>query len=122
MVWPARNASRSCAAAVAAQAHDIAATKATARIRRRAFTSTSLSQMESARPIALTGAGALTAEPVLVQRFDLDEGGLVVAAGPERHGRGRIIDEHAAHIGLGRQLILDALPGLGVEPHDAVGV
>ncbi len=44
----------------------------------------------------------------------------MVAAGPERHRRGRVVDEHAADVGLARQQVLHRLASLGIEPHHPV--
>src|SRR5262249_32029004 len=59
---------------------------------------------------------------LLVQRLPLDQGGTVVAAGPERGKRFRIVDEDAADVRFPGQLIFDGLTGLRVEPHRTVRV
>ena len=79
-----------------------------------------------ARPV-LFGRGANTLEPAprfvgdLVERLHFHDPVVVVAADPERHRRRRIVDEHRAHVGVGRHQVLHRLAGLGIEPHDAVG-
>src|SRR5271154_3330197 len=55
-----------------------------------------------------------------IQRLELDDRGAVVAADPEGHRRGAVVDEHAPNVGRGRQQIFDELAGLGIEPQDAV--
>src|ERR1700733_9187919 len=55
-----------------------------------------------------------------VQRLELDDRGAVVAADPEGHRRGAVVDEHAPYVGRARQQIFDELAGLGTEPQDAV--
>jgi hypothetical protein len=44
-----------------------------------------------------------------VQRFDLDDGGAVVAADPEAHRRGAVVDENPADVGRARQQVVDGL-------------
>src|SRR5712671_2892502 len=63
---------------------------------------------------------APSASERLIQRLQLDEGGAVVAAGPEGDRGGRVVDEHGAHVGLMRQLIFDALARVRIEPHGAI--
>src|SRR5215470_11607340 len=58
--------------------------------------------------------------PLLIERFNLENGGVVVVAGPEGHRRGGVIDENPANVGLARQQVLDRLSGLRVEPQHAV--
>src|SRR5262245_913404 len=58
---------------------------------------------------------------LLVLWLDLDDRGAVIAADPEGRTRGRVVHEHAAHVGVARQLILDRLAGLGIKPYHAVG-
>src|SRR5690242_10237777 len=43
----------------------------------------------------------------LIQRLELDDRRAMVAADPERHGRGRVVDEHAPDIGFSRQQVVD---------------
>lgn len=72
---------------------------------------------EIKRATAVTGRCALKAAllllakgraaAALIQRFDLDNSGVVIIAGPEGHRRGRIVDEDAANVGLAGQEILD---------------
>src|SRR6267142_5747014 len=57
-------------------------------------------------------------KPALVERLDLHQAGVVIAADPEGHRRGRIVDEHRAHIGVLRHQVFDRLAGLRVVPHD----
>ena len=57
-----------------------------------------------------------------IQRLELDDIAVVVVADPERHRRGRVVDEHAPHVGRHRKEIAHRLPGLGVDAHDGVGV
>src|SRR2546425_3964930 len=47
---------------------------------------------------------------------------VVVAADPERRRRRRVVDEHRAHIGVGRHQVLHRVAGLGIEPYGPVGV
>src|SRR5262249_52105128 len=47
--------------------------------------------------------------PRLVERLELDDRRAVVAADPERHRRGRVVDEHAPDVGLARQQVIDHL-------------
>src|SRR6516164_292384 len=63
-----------------------------------------------------------TAPRYLIERLHFHQPVIMVAADPERHRRRRIVDEHRAHVGVGRHKILHRLAGLGIEPHDAVGV
>src|SRR3979411_2187553 len=58
--------------------------------------------------------------PRLIQRLQLDDGGVVVVAGPEGHRRRRIVDEDAPDIGLLRQQILCRLPARRIEAQHAV--
>src|SRR6476620_9609648 len=58
----------------------------------------------------------------LVERLHFHDPVVVVAADPERHRRRRIVDEHRAHVGVGRHQILHRMAGLGIEPHDAICV
>src|SRR5882672_8735238 len=67
----------------------------------------------------VSSANDLT-ERALIERFDLENGGVVVVAGPEGHRRSGVVDENAANIGLARQQILDRLSGLRVKPQHAV--
>src|SRR5262245_29492474 len=55
-------------------------------------------------------------EPSVQNRLDLHNRGAVVAADPERGRTRAVIDEHAPDVGRTRQLVLDVLPGLDVEP------
>src|SRR5262245_21749352 len=57
----------------------------------------------------------------LVQRFQLYDRRAVIAADPERHRRGRVVDEHPPDVGLARQQIVDHLPRLRVDPRHLVG-
>src|ERR1700730_4517478 len=56
----------------------------------------------------------------LVERLDLHQAGVVIAADPEGHRGGRIVDEHRAHIGVLRHQVFDRLAGLRVESHPAI--
>src|SRR6266581_6414867 len=56
-----------------------------------------------------------------VQRLELDDRGAVVAADPEGHRRGRVVDEHAPDVGVARQQVVDHPAALGVEARDEVG-
>src|SRR5262249_58349158 len=55
-----------------------------------------------------------------IERLDLDDRGTVIAADPEGHRPGRIVDPHAPHICVLPQLILCRPPCLWVTPHHAV--
>src|SRR5882672_2449884 len=50
-----------------------------------------------------------------VERLYLHDPVVVVAADPERHRRGRVVDEHRAHVGVGRHQVLHRVAGLGIE-------
>src|SRR5262249_49763761 len=77
--------------------------------------------IDSQRPPRLQVAGHRPPVAALsVERLDLDDGGAVVAADPERDRRRRVVDEHPADVGRPRQQIFHELPVPGVEPHDAV--
>jgi hypothetical protein len=56
-----------------------------------------------------------------VQRLDLDQRMVVIAADPEGHRFGRIVERDRAHIDVARHQELDRLAGLRVDPHHAVG-
>src|SRR6185436_18845617 len=57
-----------------------------------------------------------------VERLDLHDPVVVIAADPEGHRRRRVVDEHRAHVGVGGHHVLNGGVGLGIEPHHAVGV
>ena len=57
-----------------------------------------------------------------VERLYLHEPVIVVAPDPERRRRRRLVDEHGAHVGVGRHQVLHCGSGLGIEAHDPVGM
>src|ERR1700677_4743931 len=67
------------------------------------------------RVAALTRATSLPRHRASVERLDLDDGGAVVVAGPERHRRRGVVDVHAADVGDVREQVFDERAGLGVE-------
>src|SRR5260370_17457205 len=50
-----------------------------------------------------------------VERLYLHEPVVVVAADPERRRRRRLVDEHRAHVGVGRHPVLPRGSALGIE-------
>src|SRR4029077_20393259 len=56
----------------------------------------------------------------LFERLQTDNRSAVIAPDPERDGRGRVVDEHAADVRLARPQILDGRSSHGIEPQDAV--
>src|SRR5580692_5104047 len=66
--------------------------------------------------------GLLVVDFISVERLDLHDAMVVIAADPERHRRRRVVDSYRAHIGVGRHQILLGLAGLRVHAHDAVEI
>jgi len=56
----------------------------------------------------------------LIERFDLENGGVVIVAGPEGYRHRGVVNEDAANIGLTRQQIFNRFPGLRVEPQNPI--
>src|SRR6185437_9968989 len=72
-------------------------------------------------PLTRSGAWLSPLRCNSLERLDVHQRVIVVAADPDAHRRRRVVDKDRPHVGVRRHQILVGLPGLGIGPYDAVG-